>query len=208
MNRQHSLDPTTEQLRILQSISDGINCVVIASPGSGKTQTLAMGIRQILPPIPHYSGVIAISFTNRASLELERRTLEGGVDRKGSFFGTIDKFYLTEIIIPFARHIYGEPTSEIEIEKLEEMGNSDPRISRLKSEIETLPIDELMSVLGSLYVDGRILLGTIGQFANYVFDHSFACTRYLEARYSQIIVDEYQDCGSWQHSFLKKSWWN
>jgi len=85
-------EPTPEQNKIIEETS---NCVVIAKPGSGKTFTIAFKIRSILVDLPHYKGVAAISFTNKASDELEHRSLPRGVDRKNSFFGTIDKFFIS-----------------------------------------------------------------------------------------------------------------
>ena len=45
-----------------------------------------------IPDLPEYKGVIAISFTNKASDELKRRCKQRCADTKQSFFGTIDKF--------------------------------------------------------------------------------------------------------------------
>ncbi len=100
------ITPTPEQERI---IAEKSNCVVIAKPGSGKTFTLAHKIRKILLQVPDYKGIVAISYTNKASDELERRCLATGVNRKSSFFGTIDKFFISEIIIPFGDRVFGHP---------------------------------------------------------------------------------------------------
>jgi DNA helicase-2/ATP-dependent DNA helicase PcrA len=83
------------------------NMVITARPGSGKTFTLVEKISRILPELPCYKGVAAISFTNKASDELKKRCKQKDVDAKSSFFGTIDKFCLSQIIIPFADHITG-----------------------------------------------------------------------------------------------------
>lgn len=60
--------PTDEQKRIIRH--DG-NIVVTAKPGSGKTYTIVEKIADILPDLPAHKGVIAISFTNKASDELK-----------------------------------------------------------------------------------------------------------------------------------------
>jgi len=190
---------TKEQEAVVKAIDEFSNCVVIARPGSGKTFTLAYAIRRILPELPHYKGVIAISYTNKASDELEARSLSGGMDRKSSFFGTIDKFYLTEIIIPFGRHLFGDPQNEIDVMKLDEVEQS-RKVEPLVEDADQGRIDdELVEVMRQLYTEGGIILETIGCLALYVFENSFACRRYLRARYSHIYVDEYQDCGQWQH---------
>ena len=102
--------PTPDQEKIIEFNG---NCVVIAKPGTGKTLTLAYKIRKELATLPPYKGVIAISFTNKASDELEHRSLSTGIKRKNSFFGTIDKFFLAEIIRPFGERILGKPTQEL-----------------------------------------------------------------------------------------------
>ena len=95
-------EPTKEQQRI---IDDNGNVAVIANPGSGKTFTIVEKIKVISEQLQSYQGVVAISFTNKASDELRLRCRNQGISVKQSFFGTIDKFYINQIIIPFARHI-------------------------------------------------------------------------------------------------------
>lgn len=95
-------EPTQEQLEVLEHTG---NIVVTAKPGSGKTFTVVEKIANITPSLPDYQGVIAISFTNKASDELKKRCKQRGVETKQSFFGTIDKFYISQIIIPFASHL-------------------------------------------------------------------------------------------------------
>ena len=90
--------PTDEQREIIDYPG---NIVVTAKPGSGKTFTIVEKIANVLPDLPDYKGVIAISFTNKASDELKSRCKQRCKDTKQSFFGTIDKFYLSQIIMPF-----------------------------------------------------------------------------------------------------------
>ena len=63
-------EPTQEQMEVLGYSG---NIVVTAKPGSGKTFTVVEKIANIMPSLPDYQGVIAISFTNKASDELKRR---------------------------------------------------------------------------------------------------------------------------------------
>lgn len=76
-------EPTQEQLDVLKCDS---NIVVTAKPGSGKTYTVVEKIALIMPTLPDYQGVIAISFTNKASDELKRRCKQRGITPKQSFF--------------------------------------------------------------------------------------------------------------------------
>lgn len=192
--------PSEEQ----QSIIDyDNNTVVIAQPGSGKTFTLSNKIVNILGGLPDYKGVIAISFTRKASRELEKRCLIGGLDRKGSFFGTMDKFYISEIILPFGRHIFGRPEKELEIierdndvaKKYIPTNQDDDFNAWIKKNVETLK---------SLYLAGYVLLESVSILSLYILNNSVACTNYLKARYSHIIIDEYQDSGLEQHKVFMK----
>jgi len=194
------LIPSKEQ----QSIIDyNDHTVVIAQPGSGKTFTLSNKIVNILSELPDYKGVIAISFTRKASRELEKRCLNNGINRKGSFFGTMDKFYISEIILPFGRHIFGRPKKELEIiEKDNEA---------VKKIIGTNQIDDINTwiknnedMLKSLYLEGYILLESVSVLSLFILNNSQACLNYLTARYCHIIIDEYQDSSREQHEVFIK----
>jgi superfamily I DNA/RNA helicase len=193
-----SLQPTLEQEKIILEPS---NIVVIAKPGSGKTFTLSKKIKCILPELPYYKGVIAISFTNKASDELERRCLSSGVDAKSSFFGTLDSFYLAEIIFPFGIHLFGMPENELNVITLKELRDNDPEFLKSFSKDQGIT-DAIISEIQNIYLDGNIILETIGPLAIYVYDHSFSCRRYIRAKYTHVFVDEYQDCDKYQHDFF------
>lgn len=94
--------PSVQQDQAIQCVSD---MVIVARPGSGKTSVLSRKIRNLIPKLRPYQGIIAISFTNKASDELERRCKAEAFDVKNSFFGTIDEFCLREIVFPFARQL-------------------------------------------------------------------------------------------------------
>lgn len=188
--------PTPDQEKIIAFPG---NCVVIAKPGTGKTLTLAYKIRKILVDLPYYKGVIAISYTNKASDELEHRSLSTGVERKNSFFGTIDKFFLAEIIMPFGDRVLGKPNQELSVVEFKEIDTD--KFSNYDSQIgDSRNIDFYSAV----FQGGWIILEKIGFLALYVFEHSVACQRYLKARYSHVIIDEYQDCDDWQHQLFMK----
>lgn len=78
-----------------------------ARPGSGKTFTLVRMIAREAASLLSYQGIIAISYTNKASDELRDRCERLGIERNRSFFGTIDKFCIGQIIAPFATHVTG-----------------------------------------------------------------------------------------------------
>lgn len=191
--------PTDEQTRI---IGETANCVAIAGPGSGKTRTLAWKIQKAIIDLPFYRGVIAISFTNRASDELKRRCLETGVENKGCFFGTIDKFRLAEIIIPFGPYLFGRPQRQLRVIKLDEVAGGEDFRRVLEMDVEELLKSECPEELSRAFAEGKVILETFGVLALVVLQRSVACQRYLRARYSHIVIDEYQDCDKWLHALF------
>lgn len=186
--------PTPEQQKI---IDEPQSCVVIAKPGTGKTLTLAYKIRNILCDLLYFRGVIAISFTNKASNELESRSLATGVDRQNSFFGTIDKFFLAEIIFPFGERVLGKPQKEIEVVLLSDIEPSDyGGFDKHKSDLGNLDF------FASLFTNGKVLLDKLGFLAIYILKNSIGCRRYIKARFTHVIIDEYQDCDLKQHELF------
>ncbi|GDX07554.1 ATP-dependent helicase [Buttiauxella sp. A111] len=51
---------------------------------------------------------------------------------------------------------------------------------------------------------GFVPLEAVGMLAHYVVERSFACQKYLVARYRAVYIDEYQDSGYFQHQLFQK----
>lgn len=187
--------PTEEQRNIIDYPG---NIVVIAKPGSGKTFTIVEKIANILPDLPDYKGVIAISFTNKASDELKRRCRQRCKDTKQSFLGTIDKFFLSQIIMPFACHITGVKN---DYEVLENIPEEEKYVSLLDYN-GVLTQTQKNSLIDGLY-EGIVFLKFIGETALLITERISNVILYLKAKYSHIIIDEYQDCGAVQHSIFE-----
>lgn len=197
------MKPTGQQKLILDY--DG-NSVVIAAPGSGKTFVISEKIKRNLKTLLEHQGVIAISYTNKASNELKNRSLSNGEKSMSSFFGTIDKFNLSEIIIPFAKHLFGIPRTEIKISKITSLPNDENDNFTWFS--RNLTLDELseanIELFKSYFLNGLIFIETIGVLANYIYTNSIACQNYIHSRYKYIYIDEYQDSGFEQHQLFLK----
>jgi superfamily I DNA/RNA helicase len=194
--------PTAEQQ---QAIDYPHSMVAIAKPGSGKTFVLANKIRSQLDAAPSYKGVIAISFTNKASDELRKRSSKGGIDLKSSFFGTIDRFCFSEIIIPFLPHLWGKPTAEIDISRIRDLEEAEQAgFETIEGEITPELPDGLIPQLKQHFSKGKLFLDVAGPLALYTILKSTACQRYLQTRYTHVIIDEYQDSGSAQHELFIK----
>ena len=194
---------TKEQENVINF--DG-SLVAIAKPGSGKTTVLSRLIKRKLPDIPSHRGVIAISYTNKASDGLKKRSTSNGIDIKASFFGTIDKFCDSEIIIPFLPHLWGRPDEEITVTKISDLPEDEQEaFSGITGNTVSLDqIEEYLGVIRSWFKKGILFLETNGALAQYTLENSPACQRYLKIRYTHIIVDEYQDSGLEQHELFLK----
>lgn len=190
-------EPTDEQQAI---IADTGNIVVTAKPGSGKTFTIVEKIDEISRNLLDHQGVIAISFTRKASRELELRAKHRGIPKKQSFYGTIDSFYISQIIVPFAKHLTNKSV------QLDVRANLTDYPEYLKlSEIKESMNPRLEKLLITSLADGHIFLDLCGETALFILENVKEASDYLTSRYSHIFIDEYQDCGHIQHrifSFL------
>lgn len=190
--------PTHEQLLAIDWPGD---MVLVAKPGSGKTGVLSLKIRRLLPTLKPFQGVIAISYTNKASEELERRCKTGAFDVKRSFFGTIDDFFLREIIRPFAGHVMAAADAPKTV-KFSELPDAVTLLNPATPVIaEAVPSDTVhfLPLLEAALAQGFIPLEAVGMLAFHIASNSAACRRYLKARYKAVFIDEYQDSGAFQH---------
>ena len=94
-------EPTEEQSKILQQKG---NIVITAKPGSGKTYTIVEKIARVIPDLPEYKGVIAISFTNKASDELKRRCKQ---IRSNLFLALLTSFIFHKLLFLFQAMLRG-----------------------------------------------------------------------------------------------------
>lgn len=192
--------PSLEQAQAIQCASD---MVIIARPGSGKTSVLSCKVRNLVSELRRHQGIIAISFTNKASDELERRCKADAFDVKNSFFGTIDDFCLREIVLPFAPQLMSV-ASIVKITKLRELPEAVAHMlpatpiqdGTVANTIEFLPF------MQAALAQGFVPLEAVSMLAHYVVEHSLACQNYLVARYCAVYIDEYQDSGYFQHELF------
>ncbi|RDY70851.1 ATP-dependent helicase, partial [Halobacillus trueperi] len=215
--------PTKQQQDILDCDE---NCAVIAGPGSGKTSTIAHKIRDVSEGLRWYEGIAAISYTNKASNELKQKTYNLGLNVNNSFFGTIDSFYIGNIIIPFGKRFFGLPRRNIVIEKLDSskdayvksiINDVNKVLERFKSvSIENIEKDSLIPIneidkehldfISEKFKEGIFDLRLVSSISNIIFLSSRACRKYLKARYKYLFIDEFQDSGKDQfYLFLRIS---
>lgn len=192
--------PSPEQEQAIEYVGD---MVVVARPGSGKTSVLSRKVRCLVSELRPYQGIIAISFTNKASDELERRCKADAFDVKSSFFGTIDDFCLREIVFPFARQLMPVATN-VKTAKLRELPEAVTRMLPAIPVLEATVVNtaDFLPFLYEALVQGFVPLEAVGMLARYIIEQSPACQKYLTARYRAVYIDEYQDSGHFQHQLF------
>jgi len=197
------MTPTKEQASIINAIG---HIVVVARPGSGKTFVLSEKIRLLIPLLKEYEGVIAISFTNKASSELQERTLKGGFEKKESFFGTIHKFYISEFILSFGKQIFGLPINEIDFIDIKQSDLDNDEKNYLEFLEKNFNSDDVTQVeyIQNMFLQGKIYLNLVELYATYIFSNSISCREYLKSKYKYMIIDEFQDCGKEQFEIFMK----
>ncbi|MEG0773916.1 ATP-dependent helicase [Clostridium sp.] len=189
-----TIEPSKEQMEVIVETN---NIVVTAKPGSGKTFTIVEKIKCISENLLDYQGVIAISFTRKASSELAARCKKRNVIKKQSFLGTIDNFYISQIICPFAKHI---TSSNVRLQVREKLSDY-PQYNELKN-IRTEVSGDLKELLIDSLREGHIFLEISGQTALFILESAKDCIKYLKSKYTHIFIDEYQDCGEVQHKIF------
>ena len=198
------MKPTDTQRDIIEHDGD---TVVLAKPGTGKTFVISERIKRLLSTDEYkeFQGVIAISFTRKASQSLRERVLSNGTNKKNSYFGTIDSFCLTQVIIPFAKYIFGRPNQEVRVLCFKELEqekqnsafwlNDHPIYDNLEA--------EKWNVVKKLYSEGIFVLESLQILAIYILTQSEACKSYLRARYKSVFIDEFQDADANTYEILR-----
>lgn len=215
----------------LEAYLSNENTVVIAGPGSGKTTVLTLKImrlliEEILPP----RGLACVTFSNEASKEFTERLFKlGYVKRKNVFLGTVHAFCIAEVILPFA-HLYKYdiplPFKLISERKkkslfakiLNEMGihNTVLRIEEMDKE-RTLNIKGISKVSVPSYdvalkvakeYENRIhsaglvdFIDIVG-YATLLIQEQEYVRQCLSAKFSWMLIDEYQDLGRPLHELV------
>lgn len=198
------MEPTPTQLDI---IKENGNTVVLASPGSGKTYVMSEKIKRILSgdEMRDYQGVIAISYTRKASNHLKQKSLSNGIWEKNSFFGTIDSFCLTQIILPFGNFVFGYPIAEVlpitEDEIVYERRIDFAWIKEDLPDYETIEESAWQSLF-ALYHDGKVLINSLELLALHIIKKSAACRLHLRARFKYVFIDEFQDADTYTNGIF------
>lgn len=188
------------------AIESQANMVITACPGSGKTSIIVEKIRRSVFTLKSFQGVIAITFTVKASKELKKRCNGDGLNTRSSFFGTIDHFCLSEIIYPFISRLYGNTLYPLECKAYndlnEELKVGLPNLGQSGQKLNTEDYETYEDILKSLYSLGIILLESLGILSVHIIKKSEGCRKYFKSKYISLYVDEYQDSSQPQHQLF------
>jgi len=191
--------PTAQQK---SAIDYNGNMVITACPGSGKTTVMKEKIRLITPELQAHQGVIAITFTKKASLELKKRCKENAHDTKSSFFGTIDSFCFSEIILPFLNRVWGGHPRDCRVVK-----QLPPDLAlQLNEQYSSVSYRALLTDNGfkALYDQGYLWMNSFAAIAVHILTTSKGAKNYIKAKFTHVFIDEYQDSSQSQHDLFIK----
>lgn len=209
------------------------HCLVLAPPGSGKTELITARLAQdFVDVIPAPYGAACITYSNAAAGELRRRLSSLGVPRRSNLFvGTVHSFALNEVIRPFA-HLFDEPAmakspiatkeqrDELFDRAVSAVYREDEQLFGLRStmdrrrrQVSFLGEDPLyggerVAEMTRLYEEqlaaaGLIDFDGIVSAAVRLVREHRAVRQVLAARYPKVFVDEYQDLGPGLHALVK-----
>lgn len=189
------IKPSEEQAKVIACEE---SAVISARPGSGKTFTMARMIVKASERLLSYQGVVAISYTRKASTELRDRCSGLGVRAGNSFFGTIDAFCLAMIIQQFVPHVVGRM---VEIDVVDD--DQSLPASRIKDHWVS-PNEDRWDLIREALSLGVLPVSALSEVAYCMVKHVPAVRSFLHARYKAVFIDEYQDCGLAQHMLFRE----
>ena len=206
------------------------NTVVLAGPGSGKTDTIVLKVARLLyAEIPPPRGVACITYGNDAVREFSTRLRRLGT-RPGHrlFLGTVHSFCLNRVLRPFAAiagrrelsrpRVLGERELKMAISaSLSAVGVEDnpqyfePTLTKIRRAIacaESLePFDERHLAVAE-HFNAQLAAEEVVDFeamtleALRIVQQSEDVRELLVARYPWIAIDEYQDLGGPLHRIV------
>jgi DNA helicase-2/ATP-dependent DNA helicase PcrA len=206
------------------------DAVVLAGPGSGKTETLAIKVAHLLgTEVRSPRGVACITFGREAAEEFRVRLAAFGVrPNRRLFLGTVHGFCLTRIIRPYAalagvpslakRTVASSEAADDLLLKALKVAGLPPvpiqyrsivtRVRRSSACGETDDAYEEAELVAareyhrSLQQNGLLDFESIVFAAKALVDRADVVSELLGARYPWLVVDEYQDMGGPLHQIV------
>jgi DNA helicase-2/ATP-dependent DNA helicase PcrA len=207
------------------------SCVVVAGPGSGKTETLVTKVGVLLASdVSPTRGVACITYTNQAALQVSRRLARLGVHRGDRLAcATVHSWCLNEILRKY-RSLHGVPLadpisicSEETSKDIAERSLLDAEASFTKVDWEMTTLTKIRRALAASEDVSGFETKKVAAAAAYevalvdagLIDYESMVGRALQAllqtpelahliaaRYPWLVVDEYQDLGPVLHRIV------
>lgn len=221
-------DLNTEQREAFETLE---RCVVLAGPGSGKTDTLVLKVAKLLgevikPP----QGLACVTYSNEAAKEFRIRLDSLGFAlRPRVFLGTVHSFCLTQIIQPFGPLFLSEFSFPVNVAgnqersqcmqiALDKEGINDPperwinNVGKYRREnLDIHPTDfqgdERVVEVTRVYRNevqrqGLLDFDDMILLALRLVQEQPFVRKALESRFPWLVIDEYQDLGRPLHSIV------
>lgn len=204
------------------AISEDGNALVIACPGSGKTRVLTLKIAKELEHLKHRtSRIAALTFTNRAADEIDKRVSDLGIDDTKLWSGTIHSFCLQWIIRPYGLYLPElargfHILDEFKVERLKEEVKNKFAIkpyadlkTRRNRQGQYINEEENLNTAAEAY-HKRIIENKEIDFDLILYFSYLLIERYpkigqkLSSIFTQFFVDEFQDTQDLQYAIIGK----
>lgn len=195
------------------------NALIIACPGSGKTRVLTRKIALEIERNNSKKYVVALTYTNRAADEINKRINEIGIVPEKLWVGTIHSFCYQWILKPYAGYLEElkdgfSITDEFEVEDLksklrEEFGlnhyeNINTSMSREGMYVNDIDIvNEVAKELHRRILNNRQIDFDLVLYYSYKLLTRYPkITRHLSRMISLILIDEFQDTQDLQYAIV------
>lgn len=191
---------TDDQKEAIKDIEN--NSVIMACPGSGKTTILINKMNLCSEKLKRHNGIIGLSFTRKSSEELRKKFQKNSKKSNLNYLGTIDSFFINEIIKPFLPKLWNCKVDDIEVVNILLEEESIPFNQEYTTRTIYLEDIERDHAFKGLLLNGKIWQRAVTALALFVLKNSSICRRYISSRYKYLFVDEYQDTSLGQHLFF------
>ena len=198
---QNKLNPS--QLKAVNH--EAGHLLIIAGPGTGKTHTITHRIAHLVQSLKDNEKILAITFTNKAALEMRHRLAQLSVDADKMFVGTFHSFCLSLLKEHKGDVKVALPEEILELTKILWPGK---KLSQRKDMLESIyrwkAIDFDKEPPAEVIAYNNFLRErNLFDFDDLLLE-SLPLIPYPLSLYKHIFVDEYQDINRVQHALLKQ----